>query len=870
MKNRVLLKEIPSSKFHSAIFTTYSINLYYFEQQVLPLFGSKGIHYVSVLVDSNMLNNQLDAYSQLSETRKRNYALHGIQCNGAFHPKIILLAGETTLLLLIGSGNLTSSGHGKNLEVWNAIYVENKSDEKLGFVLQAWNYLKGLHIDLGKSAINKLKSIEENCTLLSDGDKANLSDSYSVDNHTKISFLSSQKNNSLYSQLSKVVDNEKIDRITIMSPYYDVEGKFIELLNKRFKPSTINVILQEEFGAVPNKMKPSANVNFYNWFDIKNENVRQEYFHAKNIVFEGKHMKYLVSGSANASIAAFGSEQIPNVNQETCVLYQNKDKNYLELLGINLKNKKSALSDFQQIPISNENQKNNKQYSVFIKTLEKSYDLVTIYFTSQKVCPGSTLSLIDSKGQVQYTKELNIEKGDSEIQLSIPNGLSLICGVFSNKESTISNKQFVIDINAFESTNPSPKNRSLNQIRKIIETGNFSTQKIIEYLNTIYKQKEIKKITATGSAKSEEEKKNEIIIEEESELLYLSYNEIQEKTRNLGEIKNAKGYIEYKSVRLWESIFSYLKESKLREEQAKIDEEETEDINKSTGRTELDKQKSRKPISKSNHQRVKDKIEKFLENYWEILETKINNKNAEQPSLIDLSMFLIVLEILLHLTSHKVIIEEDGREESLLIIPFTEKDYSWSEFIVHFIGLFTLWCSQKNGFKEINSDEYKLKLNLYKKMAFKTSVGALSLYSCINKRYNQSKITYWKNLGLLNANLIFNNENIKYLNIEEFEEFVPKDARYEAGEVNFEEAVSANLNFLHKNSFNKLNLMVNDYYRHPTDGYSLIGKLTSSPNNTFYKLICIGSEWDEELLDYWNGKLYSPKENKWYSSRKDD
>jgi hypothetical protein len=56
-----------------------------------------------------------------------------------------------------------------------------------------------------------------------------------------------------------------------------------------------------------------------------------------------------------------------------------------------------------------------------------------------------------------------------------------------------SNKQFITDINAFESTNPSPRNRSLNQIRKLIESGNFSTPKIIDYLNTIYRQKEVKK-----------------------------------------------------------------------------------------------------------------------------------------------------------------------------------------------------------------------------------------------------------------------------------------------------------------------------------------------------------------------------------------
>lgn len=91
MKSRILLKEIPSGKFHSAIFTAYSINLYYLEQQVLPLLGSKGIHYVSILADGAMLSNQLEHYGYLSQQRKRNYAVHGIQSSGAFHPKLIFL-----------------------------------------------------------------------------------------------------------------------------------------------------------------------------------------------------------------------------------------------------------------------------------------------------------------------------------------------------------------------------------------------------------------------------------------------------------------------------------------------------------------------------------------------------------------------------------------------------------------------------------------------------------------------------------------------------------------------------------------------------------------------------------------------------------
>src|SRR5690554_3589370 len=107
MKNRILLKDIPANRFHSAIFTTYSINFYYLEQQVLPLLGAKNIHYVSILIDGAILSNQIEKYAQLSQNRKRNYSLHGMQSNGSFHSKLIFLAGQDSVLLLVGSGNLT-------------------------------------------------------------------------------------------------------------------------------------------------------------------------------------------------------------------------------------------------------------------------------------------------------------------------------------------------------------------------------------------------------------------------------------------------------------------------------------------------------------------------------------------------------------------------------------------------------------------------------------------------------------------------------------------------------------------------------------------------------------------------------------------
>lgn len=866
MKSRILLKEIPSCKFHSAIFTTYSINLYYLEQQVLPLLGSKGIHYVSILADGAMLSTQLEHYGYLSQQRKRNYAVHGIQSSGAFHPKLILLAGPDSVLLLVGSGNLTTSGHGKNLEVWNAVYVNSLDDTKFGFVIQAWNYMKQLHADLGNSANSKLKSIEENCFLLAKGDEVEAT-IFNLDAQNQISFHANQSDSSLFSQVSDIIGNDKIDRITIMCPFHDSEGKFILELNNRYKPGKIDVLVQADFGTLPLRMKNQSNVRFFEWTEVIQEKQRQSYFHAKNIVIEGRNKNYLISGSANASIAAFGTMTIPATNQECCVIYQSAESDYLELLSIKSAGKSVNLADYESENETKLTESAELQRNVFIKSSEKNFDTINLIFQVKSPIKNANIQLFDPKGAIQFEEKIALEPGEHFQQISIPNGLALLFVEISVQGIATSNKQFITDINAFESTNPSPRNRSLNHIRKLIESGNFSTPKIIDYLNTIYRQKEIKK--GITKASEQEERNDEIPKEDNDDLLYLSYAEIQERAKQIDNKEKIHHYIEYKGIRLWESIFSYLKESREKQLQAKIDEEETEDINSSGGRSEKKEPKQKRSISKSNFERLKDKVTKFLDSYHEILRHKTIDPKNEQPSLIDLSMYLIMLEILLHLIGHKETITEEDEEKHLLQIRFSKKEYSWSEYLMQYIGMFTMWCTQSDGFKDIDSTDYRMKLEHYKTMAFKTNLSSLSICAIVNGQSDMVNLVQWHQLNLLNSNLVFNADNSTQTDTEEFISFIPQNVLDEIGEAVIEDEISKNLTQLATLKTKTNNYAVGDFYYHSELGYTYLDKVIQNPNTTFYKLFTPGFEWDEEVNNYWNGHVYSIKEKRWLKSRKD-
>lgn len=866
MKSRILLKEIPTGKFHSAIFTTYSINLYYLEQQVLPLLGSKGIHYVSILADAAMLSNQLEHYGYLSQQRKRNYAVHGIQSRGAFHPKLIFLVGPESILLLVGSGNLTTSGHGKNLEVWNSVYVNSLDDAKYGFAIQAWNYIKQLHSDLGDSANGKLQSIEENCFLLANAKEVEAT-IFDLDAQNQISFHANQTDSSLFSQVSDIVGNDKIERITIMCPFHDSEGKFIQELNKRYNPGQIDVLVQADFGALPFKMKSQSNVRFFEWTEVMQEKQRQSYFHAKNIVIEGKDKYYLISGSANASIAAFGTMTIPATNQESCVIYQSTESDYLEMLSIKSEGKSVNLADYESENETKLTESAQLQRNVFIKSAEKNFDTVNLIFQVKSPIKNTNIQLFDPKGTRQFEEMISLEPGEHFQQISIPNGLSLLFAQVSIKGLAISNKQFITDINAFESTNPSPRNRSLNQIRKLIESGNFSTPKIIDYLNTIYRQKEVKK--GISKASELEERNDELPKEPDDDLLYLSYAEIQERAKHIDSQEKIHHYVEYKGVRLWESIFSYLKESREKELQAKIDEEETEDINHSSGRSEKKESKPKRSISKSNFEKLKDKVIKFLDSYYDILYKKTIDDKSDQPSLIDLSMYLIMIEILLHLIGHKETVEEENRQKHLIQVPLSKKEYSWSDYLIQYIGMFTMWCNRKNGFKDIDSSDYRLKLEHYKSMAFKTNLSALVVYNTINKTYDPELQKQWLLLSLVNSNKVFNSSNAHYSDTEDFLAFIPQLLLDELGETIIEEEILNQLAQLYSIKIKDSNHAQGDIYFLSEIGYTYLDKVIQNPKNTFFKLFTPAFEWDKEVYNYWNGHVYSVKEKRWLKSRKD-
>ena len=107
--------ECLDGSYEHAIFATYSINLRFFEEWVLPLLRAAGARNVTILADEAQLGVALEDRSLRSIGR--SYQVVSVRLGpGAFHPKLFLLAGEEGTRACVSSANLTVDGQLRNVE----------------------------------------------------------------------------------------------------------------------------------------------------------------------------------------------------------------------------------------------------------------------------------------------------------------------------------------------------------------------------------------------------------------------------------------------------------------------------------------------------------------------------------------------------------------------------------------------------------------------------------------------------------------------------------------------------------------------------------------------------------------------------------
>ena len=775
---------VSGRSYHSCLITTYSFDFYYFEKSVMRILRSKGIGNISVFIDNNIFQGIL---GKIGSSNSRVYSISPINSNGCFHPKVYMFFGEKQGLLIIGSGNLTSSGHGKNDEIWGAFHFDATDPKYSQLFSNSWSFLEKVSQNVKGFAKEKIRWIKEYTPWIETLPSPNSSNFETLDNSTQIAFLNNNSETSIFQQLSEFVPYDKVKELTIVAPYFDSKGKIIELFSKLLPKAIINVLVDDKNGVLPFGLDASiANqVNFYHWNDcFSNRDDDKDFsrLHAKLFNFSlNDNSQLCLLGSANASVAALGTENISAINEEVSILLNSSDQDYLKDLGIKINPKKSLnLTDFAEGLDESTVFENSVAFKYNIEAIDKEGSVLNVY-VDNILEADIEIHIFNNWGEVIYNGKLT-EKNNHYF-LKIPsNLLNPMYGYLKDSKTSeiISNKQIIQDVYVLAKTNPDPQKQILDVLFSSIEQGDeLLFSKLIDCISTDDFSAENLNFSKKVSAKKTDEEKEDIEIKgkvlDYEEFKDVSYDSIQHQYYVLNSSSNRVA-----------DFLSSLSSIKTREEiaSAELDDEELDlEIDDTQGREDQPELKS---VTKSAFNSEKSRIIKFFERYNDYLEKEVNrlikksNQNVDEEgkvSITELSNFVIALYIAIYYTDNKrqYTIDEETHHETIIKSYGFEYYDNLPAINADLIGKFLLLCTR--GFKIYDSDYLNERLEKLRREAFYHCVFCLA-----QAKWSNSELIY-KNLLLINAVHFLPKDSEQLLNLNQFTE-----------EMNIRHKLSANEN----------------------------------------------------------------------------
>src|ERR1043165_3891264 len=115
-----LREVLEGQRWRKALFTTYTLSLTFFESIILRALRSANCDDISVVTDADGYRSSLMERGASGVGYEYHLIPIGLR-KGVFHPKCCYLVGEDADVLVVGSGNLTFGGFGRNLEVLDCL-----------------------------------------------------------------------------------------------------------------------------------------------------------------------------------------------------------------------------------------------------------------------------------------------------------------------------------------------------------------------------------------------------------------------------------------------------------------------------------------------------------------------------------------------------------------------------------------------------------------------------------------------------------------------------------------------------------------------------------------------------------------------------
>jgi hypothetical protein len=222
---------LEAGKWEKALFTTYSLSLTFFESVILRALRKAECHEIWVVADVDGYRSSLMERGSGGVGAEYHLIPIGLP-KGVFHAKCCYLVGTETDVLTIGSGNLTFGGYGRNLEVLEVL-TPGAHRQCFNAFADLLTALKGRE-DIVCPDMSWAEMFAARAYEVGAGD----------DTGADYPRLLTSVRRPIKEQLAELtVASGPVESLTVLSPFFDPDGKAVQELAAETKTRRVRVAL---------------------------------------------------------------------------------------------------------------------------------------------------------------------------------------------------------------------------------------------------------------------------------------------------------------------------------------------------------------------------------------------------------------------------------------------------------------------------------------------------------------------------------------------------------------------------------------------------------------------------------------------------
>ncbi|ADU11420.1 hypothetical protein ML5_5972 [Micromonospora sp. L5] len=290
-----LLRARPLADAEEVLVLTYTCDLSFFEDVCLREAQAVRAR-TTILYDADQLTQG---------PRRTDYLALPAVCkqNGAFHPKLIVIASETDAVVAIGSGNATPSGWHHNAEVWALLRSAGPAVPQLFHDLADWLRRLTAAVWMEHLGRDRLDRVAELLTCRP-----------TEPEHDQPTLVTTSTR-PIIEQLP--VPKAPTTSLAVSAPFFDPRAEALRQLVDRFKPAELQLLLTRDVQCDPATL---AEVVKQVPTGIVTTPESSRYHHAKIVEWTTNDQKWALTGSANCSTAALTTTMATGGNCELGLL----------------------------------------------------------------------------------------------------------------------------------------------------------------------------------------------------------------------------------------------------------------------------------------------------------------------------------------------------------------------------------------------------------------------------------------------------------------------------------------------------------------------------------------------------------------------